>query len=480
MQEAEAAATENAPRAAKSKAAKPPKQPNTKAAASSPSAKKRPASPATAKPAKPAKNPKTAKAPKAASAADGSDGDGDARWKLPRDFATPGKACLVKSFFNMALTDEEQVQVDQAKSNKSRAQSSQADHDNGASGQAGVDTSAHADHVGHSAVVAVAETHADDDACAPIQAFESDQVKPNLPATEQQAQGQGPAAHDSDQASLHDADFDAALDAALDAEADAAPDQHAAAAAAHDVKAQVEGSAITPEPEDVQPPSDPAVDASQASYQAECLRVSACRALADQQHHRKIKLMNLMNWPEKLFQRLCDATDATTRSQPADPEHLRSGLLDHIVQCIDGLRISSAFSGIDTPSIALNSISVAAAKCQQTPLDSRAKCRNLYGVEWFGKSQIELQHMPDGPECIFGDINDFWQPGMRERVGPLLEQGQFIEVMKKMISSVKVSSLVKKSAFCINHHQQCEDSQVQYCIIVADMLVWFGMLLSCV
>ena len=70
--------------------------------------------------------------------------------------------------------------------------------------------------------------------------------------------------------------------------------------------------------------------------------------------------------------------------------------------------------------------------------------------------------MPDGPECLFGDMSDFWQPELKSRVDTLLQNGNFVEVVKKLMQTTDVFSMVKRSGFCIKCQKQCEDPRAAY------------------
>ena len=193
--------------------------------------------------------------------------------------------------------------------------------------------------------------------------------------------------------------------------------------------------------------------------------------LNEQQQRRRKHISNLMRWPERMLDTLCKTTSASHEEGQEDQEHIRSDLLRKVFKSINGLRISTAFSGIDTPSIAIQQISLATASCMGIQLDERARCRNLYGIEWYSKSQDILVQMPDGPECLFGDMSDFWQPELKSRVDTLLQNGNFVEVVKKLMQTTDVFSMVKRSGFCIKCQKQCEDPRQHIQIGSSSLLV---------
>ena len=195
------------------------------------------------------------------------------------------------------------------------------------------------------------------------------------------------------------------------------------------------------------------------------------QGLNEQQQRRRKHVSNLMRWPERMLDTLCKTTSASHEEGQEYQEHIRSDLLRKVFKSINGLHISTAFSGIDTPSIAIQQISLATASCMGIQLDERARCRNLYGIEWYSKSQDILIQMPDGPECLFGDMSDFWQPELKSRVDTLLQNGNFVEVVKKLMQTTDVFSMVKRSGFCIKCQKQCEDPRQHIQIGSSSLLV---------
>ena len=166
------------------------------------------------------------------------------------------------------------------------------------------------------------------------------------------------------------------------------------------------------------------------------------------QQDRKSRLGDLMRWPEKMMDRLCNMGESSTETQ-------KNQVLHRMNERANGLRISTAFSGIDTPGIALSMMSLAIASGLGLPLEKRPRFVNLYGVEWYAKSQDELMTSPDGPSCIYGDIHNFWQDHMAAKVETLLSEGMFVTVMTDLLKSMKINSLVRADAFCVKCNKKC-------------------------
>ena len=66
-------------------------------------------------------------------------------------------------------------------------------------------------------------------------------------------------------------------------------------------------------------------------------------------------------------------------------------------------RITTAFSGICAPSVALNSLSAPISNFQV----DRIKHEYLSAIDIFEESRLELSGLPHPPRCIFGDILNF-------------------------------------------------------------------------
>ena len=92
-----------------------------------------------------------------------------------------------------------------------------------------------------------------------------------------------------------------------------------------------------------------------------------------------------------------------------DKKHARS-----LLESMEEVSISTAFSGIDTPSTAM--LLLGAGVCEHLGLDQEhlPRPRNLFAVEWLPASQQELLEHPHAPEHLYTDMEDFWCPAFRE------------------------------------------------------------------
>ena len=134
--------------------------------------------------------------------------------------------------------------------------------------------------------------------------------------------------------------------------------------------------------------------------------------------------------------------------------------VDHMAnRRMDSLSLSTAFSGIDAPGVALEMLSLAVAGelAPTAPLDVdlRPQILNLWGIEWFSKSRHELERSTCGPMHLFSDMSDFWSDVMQRKITGLMEQGNLAEVMMKLLKTTDVQHMVKSCAFCVKCNKEC-------------------------
>ena len=182
-------------------------------------------------------------------------------------------------------------------------------------------------------------------------------------------------------------------------------------------------------------------------------------ALSNAQCDRIEKIKQLMSWPNKVLK-------ASWKNQIAsdqigdDDSHLSDDafkkFLRQVGDTMSTLKISTAFSGIDTPIVALECLSVGLAKEAGVPVVDRPVIQNMYGIENFAKSQLELQRSPNGPKCLFDDMNTFWEPAFVSKMNSLIEQGTFVEVARELLKTTPTQSLISTHSYCVNCDSMCK------------------------
>ena len=166
-----------------------------------------------------------------------------------------------------------------------------------------------------------------------------------------------------------------------------------------------------------------------------------------------------MQWPARMIDGLWNDQGET------DPAKIYV-LLDNMRSTIDSISISTAFSGIDTPAVALSMLSIQVAQELEIDLQSRPMFNNIFGVEWFGKSADVLLQSPHGPKCLFTDASHFWSDCMAHKVDGLLQQGRLVEVIKPLMKTGNIGDIMSRCAFCVKCQKPCEVSLLVMVVVV--------------
>ena len=165
------------------------------------------------------------------------------------------------------------------------------------------------------------------------------------------------------------------------------------------------------------------------------------------------KLSTLFHWPERDLETL---TAATCRSL-AD----RAPYLDHLHSVLQNCRISTSFSGIDTPCTAMGLLNLGVLKMKHgddfenvlkgDPF-SCWRSHNLWACEWQGAAQEELLRHPAAPQCLFSDISHFWLDSVAAKIPSLVESRRAVKTLMKQC---KAATGVKLDAPCCVHNKNC-------------------------
>ena len=180
-------------------------------------------------------------------------------------------------------------------------------------------------------------------------------------------------------------------------------------------------------------------------------------SFASSQEARMSEVDKFMQWPTHLLRKSWEAQNVVPGTDTLD--YTYTDYVDHMANRMDSLSLSTAFSGIDTPGVALEMLSLAVAGelAPTAPLDVdlRPQILNLWGIEWFSKSRHELERSTCGPMHLFSDMSDFWSDVMQRKITGLMEQGNLAEVMMKLLKTTDVQHMVKSCAFCVKCNKEC-------------------------
>ena len=144
--------------------------------------------------------------------------------------------------------------------------------------------------------------------------------------------------------------------------------------------------------------------------------------------------------------------DVVVCNSPDYDRHSRAYLQD-VKSRMHSMTLSTSFSGIDTPSIALAMLAAGVnTELGIEVTDDSLKdhiAGNLWGIEWLGKSQEELLRHPYGPHHVYGDISEFWLNGIHDRIDTLVVDPSLLR------KTVKATKTVKRRAYCRRCRTEC-------------------------
>ena len=125
---------------------------------------------------------------------------------------------------------------------------------------------------------------------------------------------------------------------------------------------------------------------------------------------RRKRLLTLFQWPERMVGTALLMQQSTFEYQRAYTQSLKARLAS--------MSISTSFSGIDSPSTALAMLGAGLLRSlgETVSTETLPAIQNLWAVEWAACAQQELMVHPAGPNCLFSDINEFWLPGVADRL----------------------------------------------------------------
>ena len=106
-----------------------------------------------------------------------------------------------------------------------------------------------------------------------------------------------------------------------------------------------------------------------------------------------------------------------------------------MLQTMSEVTMSTSFSGIDSPATAF--LTLGAGLCAELKLSPEhvPRPRNLFAIEWAPAGQQELLHHPHGPEHVFANIAEFWQPAVRTRMDTIFASGQQDRILLPLIKN---------------------------------------------
>ncbi len=113
---------------------------------------------------------------------------------------------------------------------------------------------------------------------------------------------------------------------------------------------------------------------------------------------------------------------------------------------------STAFSGVDTPTVSLNIIHHELDCDPHRPLDHP---RNLAAIEFNQHAADELILIPNPPECVFNDVSDFASDEIKQVVGKLDDGAEYEISWSDLKAMIYQPGAVGLTAWCSRHRRMC-------------------------
>ncbi len=127
---------------------------------------------------------------------------------------------------------------------------------------------------------------------------------------------------------------------------------------------------------------------------------------------------------------------------------------DRYARRLASCTLSTSFSGVCTPSCALEALSLASAcdgNAATSDIGSNSEFNYLYAIERDPECLRELQTLPRRPSCLHGDITSFLAPGVIERCDALGAKPPWTDLARILFED----GAVRLYADCIMHGKAC-------------------------
>ena len=111
-----------------------------------------------------------------------------------------------------------------------------------------------------------------------------------------------------------------------------------------------------------------------------------------------------------------DETDIDDFGTDHRDDGTTKGILSDLWKRMSCTTMSTAFSGIDTPGTSFQQLYVSLEMMLFGKVSNHGFQHHLHATEWYGPSQQELLNHPQQPKCLFGNIEDFLSPILRNQL----------------------------------------------------------------
>eukprot|EP00971_Amphidinium_carterae_P144799 2868950-Amphidinium_carterae.3 len=129
-----------------------------------------------------------------------------------------------------------------------------------------------------------------------------------------------------------------------------------------------------------------------------------------------------------------------------------SAYMKTLHQSLDGIWMSSAFSGIGAADVAMGCI----VNGLDLRLDQKPTVANKFAIEKFKESQFELRCLPHPPECLFGDMCDVINKKVKQTLLSNVSKMSF----ENLVKVASRSQFCESECWCLQHDQMCKPVRV--------------------
>ena len=144
-------------------------------------------------------------------------------------------------------------------------------------------------------------------------------------------------------------------------------------------------------------------------------------------------------------------------------------LVDLLRDRCESTSFTTAFSGVDAPGTSIGCIKVALESRLRTAIPDMD---HLHAIEWYQASQEELRLHPHGPKHIAGNIMQFYQSAIAQKLEELQKIGRAMEVLPDLIKSGKA---VRRAAPCLVCNRTCAVPEARLHIAGTPCTDWSSM-----
>jgi site-specific DNA-cytosine methylase len=146
-----------------------------------------------------------------------------------------------------------------------------------------------------------------------------------------------------------------------------------------------------------------------------------------------------------------------------------SACLDRIASSLNRTTISTAFSGTGGAENACDAIQKGLLHFMPT---DDINLTSLWACDFLRESQLELQMLPHSPECVFADMTDFVEPGLRADLKTQVPRMRYDDLLALFGNADKARRMVVDRAFCVKHQKICLSGRASLHIAGTPCIAW--------